>query len=323
MTESINVKQPLFMRWYEEYRERRYLLDVADSAVMQHARDLMANALALTSDGKIGLETLSTPPALLVMRLLSHVMEESRLRTGDYRGLFMKYGLRDLTVPKTTAPDPPAAAEVLRVSSESTQLRRLFKFGDRRWLSALLKDGELRISPASAYDDPSLAPAIADDELSVELAAAALEDDIMFLDPFKQRLSDVFGEHVFAPHRLTMRTNYYVWCTSFALRLRMFDDFKADSVLVIRDPGEFTRRLVEQIRDPLHGWRVIPCAVHYFDPYHPTKAAHTVFASKHIRYLYQEEFRYVFLPPDPKDRLEPLTLKLGSLLGIAELYDRR
>lgn len=310
------------MRWYEEYRERRYLADTPDEVVLQRARDLMSNIFTLEPNGKIGCVSAESRSGLFLWRLFSHFLEESRLRTGSYNGLFIMHGMGDNLAPRPTSPNLPASEAVLRVSQEKTKLRRLFKLGDRKWMRALLDHGEIRVAPASMYNDPSLGPAIADDELSYDLATAAFNDDILSLNPFETRLIDAFGEHKAAPRRLAMETNYYVWCASFKLSLRLFDDFNANAVLVIHDPGEFSKRLIQAIRNPLHGWRFTPCAVSYFDPYHPSEKTKTVFACKHFKYLYQEEFRYVFLPRSPETKLGPLTLTLGPLGDIAEVLDR-
>lgn len=323
MSTPINRNQALFKRWYEEYRERRYLADTLGEAVVQRARELISNICTLEHNGKIGATDPGGQSGFFLWRLFSHVLEESRLRTGDYQGLFIRHGLRDAAIPRSTSPDPPASEAVLRISREQTGHRRLFKFGQKNWMHALLHEGQIRIAPASMYQDPSLGPAIADDELSYDLATAAFDADILSLDPFDTRLVDAFGEPAPAPRRLTMETNYYVWCASLALRPRLFGDFNnADTVLVIHDAPEFTKRLIQAIRDPLHGWQFTPCAVHYFDPYHPSQQTRNVFACKHFKYLYQEEFRYVFLPPSPMTRLEPISLELGSLRDIAEALDR-
>ena len=322
MDTPIDQKQPIFMRWYEEYRERRYLAEATDEEVMRRARDLISNLTTLEQNGKIGCLDPESQSGFFLWRLFSHLLEESRLRAGSYQALFKKYGLQEALLVKSTSPNPPASEAVLRVSQEHTQLRRIFKFGRRERMHALLDHGEVRIAPASMYNDASLASAIADDELSYDLATAVFNDDLLSLHPFQNRLIDVFGEPKSAPHRIAMRTNYYVWCTSFGLKLRLFNDFDADSVLVIRDAGEFSRRLIQAVRNPLHGWRFAPCAVHYFDPYHPSAETRNVFACKHFRYMYQEEFRYVFLPSSPQTILEPLYLTLGPLGDIAEVLDR-
>ena len=320
MSMPINRNQALFMRWYEEYRERRYLADAPDDAVMQRARELISNICTLEQNGKIGCVQAGEQSGFFLMRLFSHLLEESRLRTGHHQGLFIRHGLRDVSIPRSTSPEPPASEAVLRISREQTGHRKLLKFGQRKWMHALLNHGRIRIAPASMYQDPSLGPAIADDELSYDLATTAFDADILSLDPFQTRLADAFGEPATAPRRLTMETNYYVWCASLALRPRLFGDFNdADTVLVLHDVAEFTRRLIQAIRDPLDGWQFTPCAVHYFDPYHPSQQTRNVFACKHFKYLYQEEFRYVFLPSSPVTKLEPLSLELGSLADIAEV----
>lgn len=145
MQHPINQKQPLFMRWYEEYRERRYLVDASDEEVIQRSLHLTTNALSLTADGKIGMEAIETPQAAFIMRLYSHALEESRLRTGDYLGLFRNHGVRDFGPPHATVPAPPASPEILRISGEHPKYKWLFKFGKRQWFTTCL------ITANSAY----------------------------------------------------------------------------------------------------------------------------------------------------------------------------
>ncbi|WP_295930954.1 hypothetical protein [uncultured Xanthomonas sp.] len=322
MNSPINIKQSLYMRWYEEYRERPYLRDISDEVVVQRARDLISNILTLEPNGKIGCVQGDAQAGNFLWRLFSHLLEESRLRTGSHQGLFIKHGLKDTLAPKPTAPNGPASDAILRLLKNKPKERYLFKFGESKWMQALLERGELRIAPASLYNDDSLGAAIADDELSYDLATSAFEDDLLSLNPFKTRLVDTFGPPELKPQKITMETNYYVWCASFGLNLRLFDDFNADSVLVIRNAGEFSRRILKALQPHLHGWRFAPCAVHYFDPYHPSKKTQSVFTCKHFKYLYQEEFRYVFLPTSPTKSLTPIFLKLGPLNDIAELMFR-
>lgn len=322
MQQPINLNQSLYMRWYEEYRERRYLREQSDEAVAQRARDLISNIMTLEPNGKIGCVQGNMQSGNFLWRLFSHLLEESRLRTGSYHGLFIKCGMKETLTPKPTAPDSPASKAILNLFSEKPNNRYLFKFGERRWMQELVEEGKLRVSPASFYNDDSLGPAIADDELSYDLAGDVLDEDILSLDPFKTRLIDCFGPVTPRPQKVAMQTNYYAWCASFGISLRLFDDFNADSLVVIRDAGEFSRRLIHALRPHLGGWRFTPCAVHYFDPFHPSKLTKSVFACKHFKYLYQEEFRYVFLPTAPVRSLPPIYLNLGPLQDIAELMHR-
>lgn len=310
------------MRWYEEYRERRYLQHASDSDIMQRAKDLISNITTLTKDGKLGALQIDSQESAFIWRLMSHVFEECRLRTGEYHGLFKKYGIRDFNAPKPTTPNAPVSAEIIRINEESTKLRRLFKLGKRKHIHDMLDSGTIRVAPASCYDDPSLGLAISDNELAYDLSANTFDTDIMSLDPYQVRLSDVFGDISVVRSHIASPTNYYVWCTSFRLHLRLFDDFDADSVLVIHDAGEFSRRFIQAIRNPLHGWKFTPCGIHYFDPYHPSKETRNVFACKHFKYLYQNEFRYVFLPPEPATKLKSFFVEIGPLHDIAEAIDR-
>ncbi|UNE61322.1 hypothetical protein [Xanthomonas oryzae] len=322
MQQPINLNQSLYMRWYEEYRERRYLQEQSDEVVAQRARDLISNILTLESNGKIGCVQGNVQSGNFLWRLFSHLLEESRLRTGSYQGLFIKCGIKETLAPKPTAPNSPASEAILSLFSEKPKHRYLFKFGERKWMQELVDEGKLRVSPASFYNDDSLAPAIADDELSYDLAGDAFDEEILSLDPFKTRLIDSFGPVTPRPQKVVMQTNYYAWCASFGMNLRLFDDFNADSLVVIRDVGEYSRRLIQALRPHLGGWRFVPCAVHYFDPFHPSKKTKSVFACKHFKYLYQEEFRYVFIPTSPIKTLPPIYLNLGPLKDIAELIHR-
>lgn len=316
-------RQSLYLRYYEEYRERRYLADASDEEVMQRARDLMQNIATLGADGKIGATPVDERDGFFLWRLVSHVFEESRLRTGDYRGLFAKYGLGDVHIPKPTYPASPASPQVLKLAADTADQKCIFKFGTQARLQDLLENGRLRVAPASLYNDVSLGHAIQDDELSYDLASPTFEADIKSLDPFKVRLSETFGPLQATRLRATSTTNYYVWCMTCRLDVRLFDDFGADAVLIIREPGIFAEKFLMAIREQLSGWIFAPCAVNYFDPFHPTTDAKSVFRSKHFKYMYQRELRFVFLPPSPILVLEPIFLELGPLSSIASLVNRQ
>lgn len=315
-------RQPLFLRCYEEYRERRYLIDATDHEIVERAKQLIQNLTTLTDEGKIGMIQVDERDGFFLLRLFSHVLEECRLRTGDPRGLFVRCGMRDTAAPKPTAPAKPASADVLKCATESLGCNWLFKFGNLRWMQALLTHGSLRVAPASLYNDTSLAQAIYDDELSYDLASSVFKTDIKGLDPFKIRLSESFG--AVNKTRTTTRslTNYYVWCATHHLDVRLFDDFGADAVLAVKNPEIFTRRFIAAISKQLPGWSVDFCQVNYFDPYHPTHDTESVYRSKHFKYMYQQELRYVFLPPSPIQSLTPLQLELGPLDDIAFVLTR-
>ena len=310
------------MRWYEEYGERRYLRGASDEAVIERARELLGNLLTLDRNGKISCVPATSERGFFLWRLFSHFLEESRLRTGDYQGLLIKSGVGNALVPNPTAPEKPASPAVLELIGHPMESKRIYKFGERVWMQQLLDRGFIRIAPATIYNDSSLCAAIADDELSYDIESAIVGVDLYKVDPFKARLSDVYGEAKPYSQKLSAATNYYVWCASLGANLRLFEDFNADCVFVIKDVGEFSRRLLAALRECLEGWRFSPCVVSYFDPYHPPEVARSVFSCKHFKYMYQNEIRYVFIPPEPLKVLEPIFLTLGPLHDIAELIGR-
>jgi hypothetical protein len=321
VTTPINKNQALFLRWYEEYRERRYLAGVPDSELMQRSKDLLRNITTLTADGKIGVIPVDQKDGFFLWRLYSHLLEECRLRTGDPTGLFKKYGLKDSIVPTPTSPFPPTSPDILQAAADASAYRWILKFGERDRIHELLTRGQFRIAPASLYGDPSLGSAIADDELSYDLASSMLKADIKLLHPFEVRLSDVLGPVGTTRYRATLATDYFVWCTASVLDIRLFEDFNVDAALVIKNPLAFTDRLLKEVRKELPGWSFTFCTVNYFDPYHPTMEAASVFRSKKFSYMYQKELRFVFLPPKPVTALMPIYVELGPLLDIACAFD--
>jgi hypothetical protein len=59
--------------------------------------------------------------------------------------------------------------------------------------------------------------------------------------------------------------------------------------------------------------------VTYIDPLLPSVTMPDVPMSKHFRYTYQHEYRFVWLPTEAKGQLSYVDLELGPLKDIAEL----
>lgn len=114
-------------------------------------------------------------------------------------------------------------------------------------------------------------------------------------------------------------TDYWLYCVTSAVEPRLFVDFNAQACVIIKDKKKF-RRLLE-----LQGAVKFPDALHrrrkvvYIDPLLPSTSVIDVPMSKHFRYEYQREYRYVWMPERPMDKLPYIDLELGDLQGIAEL----
>ena len=323
MSTPINRNQAVLMRWYEEYLERRYLADTPGEAVVQRARELISNICTLEPNGRIGAAYPRAQSGSFLWRLFSHVLEESRPRTGDYQGLFIRHGLRDAAIPRATSPDPPASEAVLRISRERTGHRRLFKLGQKKWMHALLDHGRICIAPASMYQDPSLGPAIADDELSYDLATAAFDADILSPRSFPARLPTRSASPRLRPAGSAWRRT----TTPSVRALHSGPGCSATSTTRTPSWSYMTR-----LSSP--GGRYRPSATRCMaGRSRPARFMTSTRTTRRSRpgtsslastssTCNQEEFRYVFLPPSPVTRLEPISLDLGSLRDIAEAPDR-
>lgn len=195
------------------------------------------------------------------------------------------------------------------------------KYGKRDHIRASFERGAFRIAAASSYLDPSLNAAQADKEL--EHAVMTPNEQILM----KLYGQDAAGNETEIPHtplelfRYMQVQNFYVWCCGLSYDARMFSDFKAEALVMIRDMAAFTARLnaaVKAARPHLasqHG----PCI--YYDPYTVKREQLTPMYSKNLRYLYQNEYRFVWTVPPQATDLPPFFVELGPMMDIAEFYE--
>ena len=195
------------------------------------------------------------------------------------------------------------------------------KYGKRDHIRASFERGEFRLAAASSYLDPSLNAAQADQEL--EHAVVTPNEQLLM----KLSGQDAFGNEVELPHtphelfRYVQVPNFYVWCCGLSYDARMFHDFQAEAVVVIRDKTAFTARFISAVQAgmpalaPQHG----PCA--YYDPYTVRREQLTPMYSKNLRYLYQNEYRFIWTVPPGTTDLPTSFVELGPLTDIAEFYE--
>jgi hypothetical protein len=98
------------------------------------------------------------------------------------------------------------------------------------------------------------------------------------------------------------------------------DDFDGDACLIIRDEDEFARRMLKAFYLVNPHWQGTFKNVDHIDPCAP-KSPPDVYFTKHFRYAYQEEKRFVWIPPRPLSISEfpPVTINLGPLSDICDL----
>ena len=202
----------------------------------------------------------------------------------------------------------------------------LIKFGEYDHMRNLFENGKFKIAPASSYSDPSLNHAIYDNELMLDQYIRGEEVWFKYPDKKSGEIKNMkpVGDVAISTG---LKTDYYVYCMTHTLKDRLFNDFSADSCVIIRDLSEFSNRLEAAVQSQLSDWSMCSRSVEYIDPYdaglrlseNPTL---DLFFSKHFRYWYQQEYRFVWIPITcMPNNLEPFQIELGSLSKIAELVD--
>jgi hypothetical protein len=302
--------------WRKMYRENRYCRYLSQKELNQRVQDVLLNILRLTPEAKIGLPP-KKPEGMKSMEIWTHVLEEMALRHGPYPNGFTRDILHSEPFPNLVGELGKKAAGVL--ASRGLRSDEVFiKFGKAEHMRSLVERGALRVQSASYYATPSHNCAIKDDELSLPLSLALSRDDIskVVLNPqdvpdgqLEKRLDVTYNAG----------TDYWLYCVSSAIEPRLFVDFQADSCVIIKNRDHFQRLLTLQraAKFPNTGHR--HGAAVYIDPLRPSTVKIDVPMSKHFRYEYQCEYRFVWRPVKPKANLSYVDLELGNLEGIAEL----
>ena len=258
----------------------------------QRFADVMSNFSTLTDDGKFAPGRVADGKvADGWIEKFAHLMEE--------------YAIRGFGVPaadtirqQLAIPDRRGLELALSVKAQLPngfpEKFTLFKYAKRQYLEPLLQRGELRLSPASSFSDPSLNFSTRDNELVFEKIVG-------------HKRQCIFS-----------KTDFFAFCTSWIPNNRLVADFNADSVLVISDPHEFFRRLCTAFNRP--DFSILFDRVTYVDPLLlDNHVPESLFLWKHMRFAYQFEHRLVMVPQTPVGKLEYQHLVLGGISDIAKL----
>jgi hypothetical protein len=295
--------------WYglieADYKRNRYMARLSATELGQRAADIMANLSGLNDDA---------PERPYWFAQFTEVVTEATIRYGSDMTRFNET-IQSAEWPTGARPSAVHLPELATTQPLGDPF--LVKYGKAQFLEPMLKEGRVRISPASFYAEPSLNAAIRDDELEITLFVGPMGHTGFGSIPGRMAAAapPSLRRHV----RKRIDTNYYVYCTSNTLLPRLMVDFGADSCIVIRVPEEFNKRLSQALRQCLPGWRMVNGLVEYYDPLHVNDLQVDVLTWKNFRYAYQREVRSAWLPPEPVTQLKPLDIILGPLEDICEL----
>lgn len=301
--------------WREQYRIRRYLEHVSEEDLGQRLRDIINNSIILTDKGQAAFRLPSEGGGYWMMKLI-HIREEFLLR-GHY---FPKDVFKSINLPEFTYPDPPKSTIAIQ-GKDFIRGKHLIRYGKIEHLQKFFNEGILRIAPASSYKDSSLNHAMRDDELTLTTYRLPKEVRMTVIDQATGEEKGPLIPTGNIVYHSESKTNYYVFCLSMVYDHRLFQDFEADSCIIINNPNDFLRRLWSVVSQYLSGWRMFNMSVTYIDPFNTQEEEHVPFFTKNFKYAYQFEYRFAWLPqiPSLNERMEYLFLKIGSIKDIAEL----
>jgi hypothetical protein len=310
--------------WRFQYKFRRYLEHLTEEELAQRAKDILHNMTLLTDELQIGFHPVGEEGIYWWQRF-THLLEECNLR-----GLPL-----DDIAPKDEKDNPFPNYELQGLENSVKELLRLdlqagnylVKYGKYKFLEPMLKNGSIRIMPASSYFDPSLNTAIRDNELKTSVLIPP--NEVKFQDFYKnikvsvgdkegnlEDFAEIVGNWKYTR---VSNTDFYVYCLAYEYSHRMFGDFEADCCLVITNPSEFLKRILEKFNEVMPNYSASHYSVRYYDPLNVGKNELPFYFSKDFGYSYQKEYRIVWLPPEKTMELEPVFLKLGNLEDCCEL----
>lgn len=302
--------------WRHAYLSYPYLIGAPEERVAARFRDIFINQNELGSNVKIGMLPVDSDQSF--MAKFTHMLEECDARYG---------GMPDASVVQEARKPllryfengPPIAVSIFD-GYTPPQSPFLVRYSRREFLEPMLREGRIRICPASYYNDESHGDATRDDELTRNF----------FIPTFRERLRGIdFME--FQGHRIEYGNDditlpvelpdYFLLSLCNDIYYRMPTDFdNADAALVIHDPARFTQAVISNFLARWPDWNPQHGPVTYYDPYLDYSKVSTPEMSKHFGYSYQREVRIAMLARRrPRTNLQPEFLTIGSMTDYAEL----
>lgn len=316
-------------QWREMYRRRPYLQNCHVSQLADRLEHCVVNGVDFTPEKKIGL----LPPdngGMVWMERMAHLMAEVESRKMRMEELFDPFRMGPLAYFHDSN-DP--SRWIPRNESLFKLHRRggvFCKFGDRKWIDKLVNHGDLRLTPASRYNAPTLGSARYDDELTIKTDLTPFDYDLGLIpDVVMAR----FPEREWRTVRLAKPSDHYLYCFTTGFNTRFFFDFQttsgpADACAIISNQNEFTSRLLKAVQTGLPGWDVWLDFAKYVDPFTAFAALSVdermFYSFKEIRFMYQREHRLIAVPPpNSKLALDYFPVNIGPLNDIAEIVEFR
>jgi hypothetical protein len=299
--------------WRHTYLSFPYLIGAPDERVAKRFCDVFMNTAELDSTAKIGMHDLGKDDSW--SQKFTHMLEEYSSRGGTpvnviaaARAPFVRYFEHG---------DPIAVKMFEGYRAPTAPF--LVKYGRLEFLEPMLREGRIRICPASFYNDSRFLASVPDNETN----------RVFYIPTFRERLAgktsiqfqgyDIrFGDDdIELP---VVCPDYFLFSLCDHIYYRLPTDFDADAALIIRDPALFTQQVISHFLARSPDWEPLHGPVSYYDPYRDYAKMKVPEMCKHFGYAYQREVRIAFRStrrlPAP---LAPVFLKIGPMTDFAEL----
>ena len=300
--------------WSLEYYRNPYLTFSSDEYLHKRFIEHSHNTFRLTSKGKIATHYEFTKDDGLLGPLFAHMNEEFGIRGGIPVSLLQKSNGELL---KYFENDPITGVKLFRDYPEKLD-NVIVKFGQQVHLSSMLRDGQLRLSPAEFYQRNNLHKAMQDTETDRDFHVPQFQTILdgkksVNLGGFDAKLEDGFFKLV------VKCPEYLLWSACLDIDRRMPDDFGANAALIIRDPRAFLFRLKNAVKSKWPAAPVWAGPIKYYDPCSFVDRRSRPETIEHFSYYYQREWRFCAFPNEGDMPIEPIIFSIGALEDIAEL----
>lgn len=299
-----------FEKKLEQYKANRYLRNAADNALTKRLEDIGTNLWSTDRDGNV-IATRNQEHRSRLLDFYIDTLYEQNLRSpADIQ--FSEAELRNRVSAGYAAPKLKRPVDF--------EPSCLTKFSKRQFIYEAFDKGRIRVAPAQSYDDSSLNSAQKDDELRHHVQTPDEQIKFRLHGQDEHGNETEFQVKPLELFRYMEVPNFYVWCCGLGYDARLFKEFEADAALVIKDIDAFIKRFSDAVRDKFPLSVFESRGIEYYDPYNAARSQLTPGFSKHLRYLYQNEYRFVWKLESPVG-LMPFFVELGPLHDIATVLE--
>ena len=329
--EAGGLAMPQSMWWEQEYVEKPYMRAFPMRDLNLRLLDIMTNMVETTEEGKLGVRDMTM--GVDWMRYGTHVLTEARERGMPYP-LFIdkKYtrelGKDDVFSSVKNRHAARAGDGLLKRLPEGKDVH-VVKYGESCFMENFLQQGEILVSPSRRFDDKRFNKALRDDENTITMFGARTSDgNVIPASDLPTWWGDRYSMLEFPA---SMDRDYMIYCMALSLSPTLFSHFgeNYDACVVIHDMSEFVQRLEVGTRQHFRPTEFIHGRGNmvYVDPLGaiepipdiPPGEKITIPFLKHFRHAYQDEFRFVWVPQQPRRGFEAVCLRIGSIEDIATM----